>query len=243
MAHPRRDSIAADLRTGILQGRWAPGDRLPAERDLATRLGAHRSSVREALRTLEQQGLVEIKIGSGARVREIEHASLEIARDLLFLDGVPNQPMLEQLLDVHELLVVGATRLAVEHAGPEQVAEARELLARLAAPTTGADEFIDTVDALLGLIVEASGNLVLQLARRAVNPLFDERFRAVRRRFRPGGELVGPIVDALLRAVERRDAPAAEDAVRRLLRENRSRALEALQHLDPDSAPPSGERQ
>lgn len=62
----RHDAIADALRSEILRGTYAPGDRLPAERDLAARLGANRGAVREALRKLEQQGLVVIRRG-GAR--------------------------------------------------------------------------------------------------------------------------------------------------------------------------------
>lgn len=60
--------IAAQLRTLIAQGEFATGDRLPAERDLASQLGVSRPSVREALIALEVEGWVEVRTGSGVYV-------------------------------------------------------------------------------------------------------------------------------------------------------------------------------
>ncbi|MGF1608542.1 MAG: FadR/GntR family transcriptional regulator [Kiloniellales bacterium] len=61
-------AIAARLRQAILDGNYAYGERLPAERDLAEHFGASRSTVREALRRLEEAHLVTRRIGSGTFV-------------------------------------------------------------------------------------------------------------------------------------------------------------------------------
>ena len=61
-------AIAARLRQAILDGRYADGERLPAERELATHFDASRSTVREALRRLEEMSLVTRRIGSGTFV-------------------------------------------------------------------------------------------------------------------------------------------------------------------------------
>ena len=227
----RREAIAASLRADILRGRFRPGERLPAERDLAVRLGAHRSSVREALRSLEQLGLVSIRRGGGATVRALREASLEVVPHLLVVDGRLDRALLEQVLDVHELLVAGAARLAVERADDDARLRAHELLGRLADPAASDDAFLDAATALLDLIVEASGNLVLALARRAVNPLFEPRFREVRKRFRPEPARLAPLAAGLDAAIDARDPDAAEDRVRRLLRLHRAPALDALETL------------
>lgn len=68
---PRRlfRRIAEQLAAMIARGDLPPGSRLPAERDLATRLGVSRPSLREALIALELEGLVEVRGGSGVYVR------------------------------------------------------------------------------------------------------------------------------------------------------------------------------
>jgi DNA-binding FadR family transcriptional regulator len=67
---PRRlyRQIAEQLRTLMSSGEFAPGSRLPAERDLAKQLGVSRPSVREALIALEVEGWVEVRTGSGVYV-------------------------------------------------------------------------------------------------------------------------------------------------------------------------------
>ncbi|GAA4338041.1 FadR/GntR family transcriptional regulator [Variovorax defluvii] len=69
---PRRlyRQIADQLSALIAQGEFAPGSRLPAERDLARQLGVSRPSVREALIALEVEGWVEVRTGSGVYVRD-----------------------------------------------------------------------------------------------------------------------------------------------------------------------------
>jgi DNA-binding FadR family transcriptional regulator len=69
---PRRlyRQIAEQIRGLIRSGEYAPGARLPPERDLAKQLGVSRPSVREALIALEVEGLVEVRIGSGIYVQK-----------------------------------------------------------------------------------------------------------------------------------------------------------------------------
>lgn len=69
---PRRlyRQIAEQIRGLIRSGEYAPGARLPPERDLAKQLGVSRPSVREALIALEVERLVEVRIGSGIYVQK-----------------------------------------------------------------------------------------------------------------------------------------------------------------------------
>src|SRR5947207_1563502 len=64
-------AIAAELRRRIAEGEFTPGDPLPPENDLTAALGYSKPVVREALRILETEGLIEVKrgLGGGPRVR------------------------------------------------------------------------------------------------------------------------------------------------------------------------------
>lgn len=62
--------LARQLVAAIASGQYAVGDRLPAERELAAEFNVSRPTVREAIIALEVQGLVEVRVGSGAYVRQ-----------------------------------------------------------------------------------------------------------------------------------------------------------------------------
>lgn len=227
-APSRAEAVAARIRDGILRGDYRPGDRLPAERDLARELGVNRASVREALRKVEQLGLVAVRRGGGSSVRPVRDASLEVVRHLLALPGGAHRRLVPQLLDVHEMLVSGAARLAVERGDDEQLLHAGELVRRLAAPATRGAERAALVEALVDTITEASGNLVLRLCRNALRPVLAEELGALRHVLRPPAESLRTHARAIETAIARRDAVAAEEAVRALLRERRAAVGDVL---------------
>ena len=102
--------VADELRRGILTGRRKAGDRLVEDR-LSAELGVSRVPIREALRLLAAEGLVEVQPRRGASVAEF---SAEVARDL-----VEVRAMLEGL----------NARLAARHRAPAIIAELRPVLA------------------------------------------------------------------------------------------------------------------
>ncbi|HEX6704893.1 MAG TPA: phosphonate metabolism transcriptional regulator PhnF [Albitalea sp.] len=67
----RWESIAAELRDDILQGRFAPGQRLPNETELAQRFGVNRHTLRQAMQALAHEGHVHVRQGRGTFVREL----------------------------------------------------------------------------------------------------------------------------------------------------------------------------
>jgi GntR family transcriptional regulator, transcriptional repressor for pyruvate dehydrogenase complex len=75
--------IHAELRADILGGRYEPGEALPSERRLSEDLQASRHVVREALKRLQQAGLVSISQGGATRVRDWRrHGGLELLLEL-----------------------------------------------------------------------------------------------------------------------------------------------------------------
>lgn len=71
--HPERlyQKLARALFADLVNGVYAVGDRLPAERELSVQYNVSRPAVREAMIALEVQGLIEVRIGSGAYVRAL----------------------------------------------------------------------------------------------------------------------------------------------------------------------------
>lgn len=222
----RADTIAENLRAQILNGKYAPGERLPSERELAERLAVNRSSVREALKQLEQLGMITIRRGGGARVLPFEKAGLGALRHALGA-LTPDRELVAQWLDVHELVIAGAARIAVERGNEHEFARAKLLLRKLCAPSTTSEQFVATSDELTELITLASRNVVLQMVRngltRAARKQSAARIEAVSTR-----KLLLPIVAQLESAIDARDPVATEEGVRRLFRSTRALMLDLV---------------
>src|ERR1700738_741711 len=70
------EHIVEQIHALIREGRWAPGDQIPPERELAERFRVSRTSVREALRALEMQGIIDSRQGGGTFVRTADTEAL-----------------------------------------------------------------------------------------------------------------------------------------------------------------------
>lgn len=109
------EQVCDRIRAELAQGRIKPGDRLPAERDLAAQLKVSRAAVREALRSLEVSGLLQFELGvnGGAFVRQLSSDGLTRSlNDLLFLAKAP----IAWLTEVRSALLSAAIRAACERA-------------------------------------------------------------------------------------------------------------------------------
>ncbi len=62
------NDIVDQVERAVLSGELHPGDRLPSERELCTQFGVGRAALREALRTLEERGIVETKVGQAGGI-------------------------------------------------------------------------------------------------------------------------------------------------------------------------------
>jgi GntR family transcriptional repressor for pyruvate dehydrogenase complex len=221
----RAEEIAESLRTQIVNGKYDVGERLPSERELALRLGVHRSSVREALKKLEQVGMIAIRPGGGARVLPLEKAGLGALRHALFT-ARPDRELVSQWMDVYELVIAGAARFAVERASEAEFAEAKRLLRKLVAPKTTSRDYVAIGDQLTELIAVASRNVVLRMVRNGLTAS-PERREALRK-IHVSRKAILPIAREIERALDARDATATEDGVRRLLRTNRAMVLDLI---------------
>lgn len=152
--------IRGQILAFLAHGGLAPGDRLPAERDLAARLGVSRPSVREAIRTLEAEGRLDVRHGQGVFV-----ASFTPVKGLEHWMKV-DQLDISEAYAMREVLEVPAARWAAERGQPQAIARVRAAHDRLLARSL--QEPIDfnklqILDAAFHQsIVEAAGNRFLE---------------------------------------------------------------------------------
>ncbi|PSJ63845.1 FadR/GntR family transcriptional regulator [Pseudaminobacter soli (ex Li et al. 2025)] len=153
------DSAAASVRAEIVSGRWAVGERIPNEATLSEMLSVSRGTVREAVRALVSQGLLETRQGSGTYVRSAVDPSA--ALDRVKRAGLRDQWEARTALDAE------AARLAAIRHAPADLEKLRRLLAaRGTAADADREAFVRRDIAFHRAIVEVSGN-------RAMMELYD----------------------------------------------------------------------
>lgn len=220
--------VAQALRQDILTGRYRAGDRLRSERELAEQLGVNRGAVREALQGLAQQGLVQIS-PAGARVGRLDHASLDVVGQLLELHELPDVTLVDQVLEVHTHLFSSCVRMAVQRGSDEQLAEVRAHLAALQVEGLDPSAYLEHMHGMLHGLVDASGNFVLRLMRRALKLQFWDRLEALQDgTVRVPPEIITPLVRELDAALEARDATRATELVWELMSQHRERVVKLL---------------
>lgn len=165
---PRKhDEIAESLTQDILVGQYRTGERLPSERNLAARFDANRGAVREAMKKLEQMGLACIRQG-GARVAPLEEASLDVVGHLLAIGDLPDEDLVDEIMQVFTALITLSAEAVVRRGSDEQLAQIR---ARLPPLLEGrADRQANSIARfeLMQAIMQASGNLVCQIIARSL---------------------------------------------------------------------------
>lgn len=112
--------VAEQIEQLIHSGQLSPGDRLPSERELAEQFGLSRMTVRDGLRMLEANGLIEIKVGAngGAFVREPNFAPLN--HSLSSLLKFKKATILE-LAEARKIIETATAELAAQRATAEDL--------------------------------------------------------------------------------------------------------------------------
>ena len=119
------DRVVTDLQDLIVQGKLAPGAKLPPERELAEMLGVSRTVIREAVRILVTKGLLDSKQGVGTMVRPVNRDQLAEPLGWLLQR---NDATLDDLHEVRSILEVEIAGQAALRATPDDVARLRTLV-------------------------------------------------------------------------------------------------------------------
>ena len=109
--------VADQIEEAVVSGLLKPGEKLPAERELVGRFDISRRTLREALRIVEQKGLIEIKIGSrgGAFVKDLTTAPISESLALLIRSKkISLRELAEFRVDIESLVAAKAARQATK---------------------------------------------------------------------------------------------------------------------------------
>lgn len=162
--------VVDQIQDAILEGKLAPGSKLPAERELKDMFNTSRGTLREALRVLEQKGLIEIKLGvsGGAIVKKI--TTEPIIESLALLIQSRNIP-LEHLYEFRIKLEGSLAELAASRATPDDISEMTLLMenARICIQESDWDGFLKIDETIHTLLGKMSRNSIFQFVQKSIH--------------------------------------------------------------------------
>lgn len=212
--------VADQIRDRIRNGQFAPGSRLPGERDLAQQIGVSRPSLREGLIALEIEGSVEIRMGSGVYV-----CATPSAEDTTHAMG--ESP--SELMQARAVLEGTVAALAAARMTPEAAEALRVTLDGMRFEIAAGRQPLEQDRLFHTTIAAQTGNTVLV---RLVTGLFDDRHQPIsaqiRTRYESPSTWMAAVTEheTILKALEEADPILAQTRMRAHLEASRERWIE-----------------
>jgi len=209
--------VVDQIQEAILNGRLKTGEKLPPERELAALFGTSRGTTREALRVLEQKGLVEIRLGVGGG-SVVKGASADQITESLAMLIRSQKVSLEHLAEFREGVEATVTGIAAEKADDQGIQELEALMKRATACYAGGlelwDDFVRVDEQVHMALARISGNplymFIMQTIHHNIHLYYDRFLNAGPDEFRENLE----DLQAIVAAVSQKDAPLAAELAR-----------------------------
>lgn len=176
--------IVNNVRERLFRGELKPGDFLGSENELAQKLGVSRVPVRDAFKTLQALGIIEVKVGSKGGAR-IASADFNLFADALAVQLVLVGITIEEMFDSQIAIEVMATELATKHATQANLQNLRNYISELESiclrPMTKAAalRFTEVSMCFHEALVDAAHNRALaaqfKALRRVLEPIYARR--------------------------------------------------------------------
>lgn len=223
IAEPRRlyQQVADKIRDLVSTGEFPHGSRLPAERELAQRLGVSRPSLREALVALEIDGSVEIRMGSGIYISSEQRST---ATETRLLGESPSELMQARAAIEGTVILLATARMTTA-----TLEDLHRLVESMRTEVQAGRKPLEQDRQFHLTIAAQSGNAVL---RHIIGDLFDERHSPLSAQLREKFENAGTWTtaleehEAILAALEARDPLLAQSAMHAHLEGSRRRWVE-----------------
>ncbi len=217
------EEVAKQIERLILK-KLKPGDKLPAERELAEMLGVSRGSIRDAIRGLELLGLVEPRQGAGTIVR---HAGAHSAANPFANALKRRKDSVIELLDFRKMLEPPLAARAATHASPEETAEMEAILKRQEEKHgRGVAAVAEDAEFHYSVALACGNTVVLKVIDILMDLLRETRTRSLQVVGRSHKSLDGH--RRILSAIKRHDSDAARSAMLRHIEDVEDIVLEKL---------------
>jgi GntR family transcriptional repressor for pyruvate dehydrogenase complex len=170
------EQIVQQIEGSILNGELSEGSQLPAERDLAKQFGVSRTAVREAIKALQEKGLVDAFPGRGTFVTTGTSNSMRRSLDRIIKSGETDG--WDYLVEVREILEPEIAAMAAIRATDQDVATMKDAVDVMDQAGRDSDAFIEAdLDFHLALAEAAANPIVLSLIDSIVGLLREQRLR------------------------------------------------------------------
>lgn len=229
---PAYRMVSDDLRQRIVRGEVKEGEPFPIEADLASKFGVHRSTIREALRVLEQEGLLR-RVGKRLVVTVPSHSDLAGAAERALR---MHQVTYRNVWEVANTLEPLCAQLAAERINDAELAQLEANLQHTAKLVEKGESPIAATIEFQSLIAEATHNQVLLLARAPVSLLMLSGYATIAPALPQSGPRLLQAHRHVFESLQRHDAESAVSWTRKHLADHR-RGFEVA-GLDFDSVNP-----
>ena len=223
------ENAAEQIQTLILRKKYKPGDRLPSERSLAEQFHISRHSLREALRILNVMGLIEIRVGDGIYVKEvnflpyIESVNLSISSRLQM-----ERDSFIKLWEVRKILEVGMVDLSTRQISEPFLKSLWRCIEEMEKNIENQDAFISFGIRFHRLIAEAGQNGILILIWDTLANLIRRSHDKIYRIYRsPKRSLLAH--KKIYFALKKRDVQKAMEAMKQHMLEEEKALVAALE--------------
>ena len=214
------ERVAEQIEKRILKGELRKGDRLPTERELAEQFQVSRTAVREAMKSLAQKGLIDMRPGRGTIVIDGAREAMENSISLMMKLKLGEVGGSDNLVEFRGILETEMAALAAARATEKEISAMREAIWVMDKSLSDADAFIRADNAFHEALAQATQNaLILILINSIVHLLSEQRKQIFETE---GGPQRGQIHHKrILESIIRRDPEAARAAMRAHLQQVR----------------------
>jgi DNA-binding FadR family transcriptional regulator len=224
------EQVVTEMERMIQEEYREPGLRLPKEAELAERFRVSRIVIREAMKVLEDRGMVEIRAGRGTMTaaptpQQVKASLLRLFRD----QPLPTLVEMERMLELREVLEETVAALAAVRATAEDLKLIADALEDMAA----GQSVEETIDADLRFhlaVAKAAHNRFFEMVIAPITQVYIQQIKLTDS-YTVGLELHRRIFES----IKKGDGIAARQSVRRLMRSTREDARKALTLVSPEA--------
>jgi DNA-binding FadR family transcriptional regulator len=221
------EQVVVELERVIVEEFPEPGTRLPKESELADRFHVSRIVIREAMKILEDRGVVEVRAGRGTITvaptpERVKASLLRLFRD----QPIPTLSEMERMMELREVLEETVAGLAAVRATPEDLEKIAAALADMAAPDRSVEETIEADLRFHVAVAKAAHNRFFEMVIDPFTQVFVQQIKLTDS-YTVGVELHRHIFDKIAKG----DPVGARQAVRRLMQSTLKHVKTALEML------------